>query len=662
MIISALIDGRPYTFNTEDESQVIGEGGEAIVMKWIPPREFTAEHGNVDFLVKLFFKKTEEQIAADTIRQQKFLHFPRLPRNAISPVSLVRDARTNRIIGFVMPRVTNVVSLIELTDADYRRENGITLVRVLKIIKNLHMLIEGVHQAGVVIGDFNDKNVLVNLKTHEVFLIDVDSAQWGPWQSLVATAEFSDPTLLDEDQNLRPGARYSPASDWYSFTVMVYQLLTLTHPYRDGVHRPQQVKGKPIAHRLRFAQRIPTRVTVFDSTVHLDESDKDIIPPERLPEEFCQYMVQVFVKDRRDIPFPVVLLTTFRWMRCRNCGCEHGRYTCPAPNCGAPGFTPPRTAPTATPPPPVTPVGKPAPSRPAPTPPPAVAPSNTQYVATAIQGGKLRYVHYQDGAYRRENGALVWRRPLETGLSVLVAGDRTVFSSASSIAVINGSGSPVRLTTQYTLGKTTVAANSRYVYWVNESSLVRNDDKGGEVTIGPVLPNKTSVWVGERFGVAMLQAGALTSVKVFNATGTGFTGSYNLPIKVAARVIDATCVVNESHAWLVVTYKTPQGVESRTCYAFDASGRLLATVTGQSNVAWLGSVSSAALAVGNKLLVPVTGLGIARIGITGGILHQEGTYRGSAPLVPNATATVGLCLTPRGLVHIGRNRLTRVNS
>jgi len=664
MITSALIDGRPYTFNTEDESQVIGEGGEAIVMKWTPSQEFTRKYGDVPYLVKLFFEDTPLQVAAAKMRQKKLPQFPKnLRRNAISPICFATDPRTGRIIGIVLPLVDNVKPLVKLMDKKYRKEVGFTQEDAAKVLINLHALILGVHRAGVVIGDFNDKNVLVNIDTLEVFLIDVDSAQWGTWTSLVATAEFSDPTLLDQDQNLLRGARYSQTSDWYSFTVMVYQLFTLSHPYRDGVHRPKRKPGAPREVRQNFSERVASRLSVFDPTVHLDTTGvKRPHRPASLPEELGLFMRDVFVSDRRETPFPITLLTAFQWMTCPACGREHGRVKCPSPQCGAPGFPPLRTnaqpRPAAPPPPPS---ATPAPSGPAPAA-PAATPRDTQFITTATQGGKLLYVHYQDGAYRREDGAVAWRRPHQPGLSVFIAGNRTVFGAGSEVAIVNGSARPTQLKTQQTFNKPTVAANGQFVYWMDGSSLMRDDGNPNTITIGSILPNMTSVWVGEQFGVALVQAGVITQALVFDAARAGFQGSYNLPIRIGAQVIDATCIVNDSYAWLVVTYRTSKGVQSRTCYVLNRSGQLLATVSGQNGNTWLRSISSAALAVGDKLLVPVTGTGITRVGIAGSTLQSEGTYRGSAQIVTDTIATVGLCLTPRGLVHIGRTKLTRVTT
>lgn len=666
MTVTALIDGRPHTFYTEDESQTIGDGGEAVVMKWTPPAEFTRKYGNGRYAVKLFFQETPPQIAAANMRQQKL---PRMPINqlrahapkAMTPTCFATDPYTHRIIGYVMPLVEHVVPLIKLMDGRYRQHNGITQHMAVKILKNLHSLVQGMHRAGVVIGDFNDKNVLVNLHSLEVFLIDVDSAQWGAWPSLVATAEFTDPLLLDQDESLKRGASYAEANDWYSFAVMVYQLLTLTHPYRDGVHNPERGTGK----RQRFPERIHTRITVFDPRVRLGK--KGVHRPATLPEELGLYMRDVFVNDKRDTPFPLDLLESFRWMTCPKCNNEHGRYKCPFPNCGAPGFPAPTKAaprPAASTPQPATPAGSANIPLLNGTPPaiPAAAPQNTVYLAAAYNDGALRYVHHQNGAYLREDGTTVWRRSHENGVTAHIAGTRTVFAAAADVMVFNGSNRPTTTKTQQVLGKTTVSANSRFVYWVSESFLMRDDGQGKNVMIGSVLPGWTSVWAGEQFGVALIQAGAFYQVKVFDAVKTGLEGSAMLPLMPGDTVTDASCIVSDTHAWLMIMYRTPRGVLTRSCFVLDRSGQILATETGIGAKVWMGGAWRAGLAIRDKLLVPVANNGIVRVGISNNTLQQEGAYRNSVPVVGNATQSVGLCLTPRGLLHVGRTKITRVTS
>ena len=103
MIVNAYIDGRPYSFNTEDERQTIGEGGEAVVVKWTPHPEFARRHGRKNYAVKLFFTDSAEQRAAATMRQSKLRNIPRgVPANVVTPLDFATDYR-GQIVGYVMP-------------------------------------------------------------------------------------------------------------------------------------------------------------------------------------------------------------------------------------------------------------------------------------------------------------------------------------------------------------------------------------------------------------------------------------------------------------------------------------------------------------------------------------------------------------------------------
>lgn len=660
MIVSALIDGRLHTFNTKDTRRTLGEGGEAVVMSWDPHPGFAAAHGDpagTEYVVKLYFttgatpEETAVRKSAAGIRQQKLPSFPSgLPRNAISPTALVRD-RQNQIIGYVMPRVRDTKPLCLFMDPDFRRDNGVTQEKAVKVLLNLHALVLAVHKAGIVLGDFNDKNVLVSLRTLDVYIVDMDAAQWGPWVSHVAEAQFADPTLLDESFLLKNGKRYSTVSDWYSFTVMVYQLLTLSNPYRDGAHLPRKRHGQPLPPRRNFPARVTHRVSTFDPDVRLDPR---MHRPSSLPEQLGLFMRETFTRDRRVTVFPIQLLTQFRWMTCPKCRREHGRTECPNRHCKAPGFpaaqtpaTPRPTPPAPSPVIPAAPSGSAAMRRPVRT--------DTTYVTATASGGCFQYVHYTNGAYRREDNSVVWQRSFVPGMSVLVAGDRTVFAFGSEFAVRQKSGAGAKYTTQNTFGRTTVATNSRHIYWLSDNSLMCDGVRYGQIT-----PHMTSVWAGENFGVVLVQAGILAWVQTFDANSPGFTGSFYLPPSVDT-LVGAQCVVGEKIAWLVVSYRATNGTITYKCFVIDAKANLQASAEGSASASnWMTTVSQSALAVGEKLLIPVTGTGIARIGLQGNALTHEGTHRGITSVITDARATVGICFTPTGLVHVGRKAITPI--
>lgn len=637
MIITAQIEGATHSFNTEDESQTIGEGGEAVVMKWTPSQEFMRRHGNRRYAVKLFLEDKPEQREAAEVRQTKLRHIPRgLPAGAITPLTLATDPRSGRIIGYAMPLVEDATPLIKFMDAKFRKNRRLTPAHMIPILIRLYHVVRGLHDRGVIIGDFNPNNQLVT--SDGVFVIDVDSASWGQWPCMAATPEYSDPRHLDQSRALnRP---YTQESDWYSFTAIAYQLLTGSHPYRDGVHKPGQ--GKP---RKRFPERVTLRLSVFDDSVKLDRHN--VHGPASLPEALGQLMREVFTADRRVSPFPIQLLESFQWMVCPSCSHQHGRSTCPS--CKAPGVSTPRTVrPIASPPSTPQGTGGRVPSSP-----------DTTYLTASSSNGKLRYVCYRNGAYQREDGSVVWRREFTSDLSALVAGDRTVFCSGPSFAVFNGSVPNHSLPTSVRYGKATVAANSRHVYWVDRDSLLR-DDPSGKVTIGTITPHLTSVWVGEKFGLAMMQAGYSTKVSVFDAEKPGLHHSRYLPVTIG-KVVGAHCVISDDLAWLRLTIATKSGTVHK-CFVLDSAAQLRATTeAGSGQHTWLNGITSSALAVQAKLLIPMATIGIIRLGLEGGSIRQEGVYRGGARSITDQ-GDVGVHLNGTTLVYVGRKSISPVTT
>ena len=61
----------------------------------------------------------------------------------------------------------------------------------------LHDALAGLHRAGVVMGDCNDLNILVETAPARVHLIDVDSYQLPGFPCAMFSERFVDPRLCD---------------------------------------------------------------------------------------------------------------------------------------------------------------------------------------------------------------------------------------------------------------------------------------------------------------------------------------------------------------------------------------------------------------------------------------------------------------------------------
>lgn len=159
------------------------------------------------------------------------------------PTDRVFDSR--RFAGFLMPMVDmgNTVGLHRVTNPSDRRTStgatawtqGFSWRYLVRTGVNLSQVTDVLHQAGVVIGDFNESNVRVSREAR-VTLLDCDSMQISDPVSgerffcPVGRLEFTPPELLRADwkKTLR-----HPSSDLFALAIHLYQLLLEgEHPFR----------------------------------------------------------------------------------------------------------------------------------------------------------------------------------------------------------------------------------------------------------------------------------------------------------------------------------------------------------------------------------------------------------------------------------------------
>jgi hypothetical protein len=304
-------------------AMLVGQGGEAEVydlgdgrvLKWWKP----ASHPD--------YAGDPAAAAAATRRiaehQRKLRAFPTgLPAAVVVPGAVATAKKTSSdLVGFAMRKVDGE-PLHHVGEVKWRRDRGIELDRVVAALRELHEVVTGVHAKGVVIGDFNDLNVLVSRRsgTSTVFLIDTDSLQLPGFPCALFSHRFVDPRLCDPVAPAPALIRHHDAdSDWFAFAVMAFRSLLGVSPY-GGVHRP----GDP-RQAVAAAARSLRGISVFDPDVVYPRA---ALPWSVLPDDVVAAFHRVFVGAGRG-PFPRRALDGLRFVRCA-CGLEHARGTCPA--------------------------------------------------------------------------------------------------------------------------------------------------------------------------------------------------------------------------------------------------------------------------------------------------------------------------------------------
>jgi len=223
-----------------DPQNALGKGGEADVYALGTDRALKVFKGPDHPDLKPFPEEQEAARRRLATHQKKLREFPAgLPARVIAPLELATDRAGKSVVGYSMRRVDGAEPLLRYSEPGWRK-GGVSSQVVTAMLADLHRSLCSIHGSGVVIGDFNDLNVLV--RGEEAWLIDADSFQYGPWLTEVFTERFVDPLLCDA-AGARPllSRPYGRESDWYAFTVMVMQSLLLVGPYGGVYRRPSGI-------------------------------------------------------------------------------------------------------------------------------------------------------------------------------------------------------------------------------------------------------------------------------------------------------------------------------------------------------------------------------------------------------------------------------------
>lgn len=171
----------------------------------------------------------------------------------VKPQELILDKKTKQVLGFVMSYIpADFMPLAAFFGVQQCRKFKVDLNWKKNVLLKILAAITQAHQNQVVIGDLSGLNILVN-EAGEVKFIDVDAYQ--------TPAKPHSGLLLDEIRDYYYQGAISVQSDYFAFSVIAFNLLTYTHPYK-GVHKIYK----------SLAERMIHLIPVF-------KADKDLIIP-----------------------------------------------------------------------------------------------------------------------------------------------------------------------------------------------------------------------------------------------------------------------------------------------------------------------------------------------------------------------------------------------
>jgi hypothetical protein len=625
---------------TLDPAAVIGQGGEAEV--------FDIGGGQALKIFKRpqhpdFDGMPDQQDAARqriALHQRKLPDFPQgLPERVIAPVALASDRkRGGQLVGYAMRLVGGAELLARHAEPQVRRQ--LDGNQVVAVLRDLHATVTALHRAGVIIGDFNEHNVLAT--GQRAYLIDADSFQFGAYPCTVFTERFVDPLLCDAQAAAPVLCRpYTGDSDWYAFHVLVMRTLLCVGPH-GGVYRPADP-----ARRIPQAARPLRRVTVFDPEVVYP---KPALHYGLLPDALLDHLQAVFCRDRRGA-LPAALLDDLRFTRCLACGTEHARDLCPACR---PGVA--RQAASAR---------------------VRGRLRVDELVATTglimdarLFGDTLAYLVLESGELRDHTGAvLATGIHMHPGRRIACWPGGAIVADGGHARVLTRGGAtvhaPADIAADTCEGHTAIAASGRTrVVWASGGRLLCwrgavAHASQGPADLGAVLRGQTRLWLGDTLGFGLYRAGALTVGFVFDPERRGLNDRVELPA-MRGRVDDIWCAIGSDRVWLFWR-EHRQGRELARAALIAASGALLATAETHAadpdadTGAWLHAGHGVA-AAGPYLFAP-TDAGIVRIEANGNTLRATRSFPDTEPVV---SASDRLLAGPDGLYVVKPDRILRL--
>ena len=587
-----------------DPKTAIGKGGEADIFKF-----------GQNLALKIFKTPDHPDIAGDRNEaekarrrikehQQKLRNFPKnLPPQVIVPLDFVLDDQ-RQIAGYVMRLVVGAEVMLLYGEKKFRLTSAIDDNEVTKTLLNLHSSVEGVHQAGVVIGDFNDLNVLV--KDDQSYLIDADSFQFGKFFCQTYTTKFVDPLLCDPKKKspelVRPHNKFS---DWYAYNVMVMQSLLFVGPY-GGVYQPK--KGAYISLDARPLERI----TVFSPEVIYPKPARHF---SLLPDDLLHHFEKVFCRDDRNI-FPRQLLLNLRWQKCLKCGELHARVCCPKCATAVPGIV--KEVEVIR--------GKVKATR--------IFKTSGVLLAAGVSENNLGWLYHQSGKYFREGGKVIKTSRLMASHKFRIAKEETLIGLPGQVTIYKPDGTEEKIAADNYLASACFDANQAGKYWCTGGALYRNGRFGPEF-LGQVLQNQTQIFSGEKFGFGFYRAGAIFQAFVFDSCSRGLNDTVKIP-KISGQLIDAAACFTHELCWFFITIQ--EGTELKNkAFVISRLGKFIAgTETLSGDGSWLGTIHGKVAM--NNFVLAATDNGIVRAEISGNSILETKSFPDTEPFVESDTA------------------------
>lgn len=246
----------------------LGKGGEGAVYEVA---------GEEDFAAKIYHRGALDERAVDKLQAMTRLGSKEVEQVAAWPTSLLYEPRSQTVRGILMPRIVGARQLHELYGTTNRKRHFPSVLwhHMLLAARNVAAAFHSLHEAGVVVGDVNQGNLLVDTRMRVRF-IDCDSFQISAdgvtYYCPVATPHFTPGEM--HGQNFRETSR-TVDHDAFGLAVLIFHLVFVgRHPFAGRFQGDSDLPIEQAIRERRFAfsrDRAATQVDPPPASLSLDD-------------------------------------------------------------------------------------------------------------------------------------------------------------------------------------------------------------------------------------------------------------------------------------------------------------------------------------------------------------------------------------------------------
>ena len=203
----------------------IGKGGQG--------RVFSIKGGKYAF--KLIGQKSNSK---SELLRRKISYLKTRPINDL-PISIPLEQVDGNALGYIMEMATGMIPIENLikpdsskTFLDWWKDTGGLKKRIL-ILQKIAETLAKLHAKGLVYGDFSLTNIFVSEESNysNIFFIDSDNiTHESKLGTAVYTPGYAAPEIMQTIKQ-KATSGYDTYTDYFSFAIIAYQLLTLNHPF-----------------------------------------------------------------------------------------------------------------------------------------------------------------------------------------------------------------------------------------------------------------------------------------------------------------------------------------------------------------------------------------------------------------------------------------------